>query len=263
MSLSCFSIGQKNSLEPTAQHNCAGKKSGKDAGFLSGCYRSAMSTCCFCSLSKSSAGLLAFHLSDWKHRHTWHGWHASAAAGEDLRERPDKPDWHQGNQFRKPENSPERQRKAYMWQVTCSCIPFSFRKGVDIFCIFIYLFLSLQAGHSLPALHSFAKNNYSGHLAKEMICHPEIYCLATIPLPFPLTMSNHNLPYLPSSCLVGFLADGRSSHSPQQKVSPARCETPPDRRTACVVQDHIHVRRCIVQFRKILAAKKMCNFSFW
>lgn len=45
-----------------------------------------VSTCCHRSLSKSSAGSLAFHRSDWKRQQTWQGRHASAAAGEDLRE---------------------------------------------------------------------------------------------------------------------------------------------------------------------------------
>lgn len=45
----------------------------------------AASTCCHCSLSKSSAGWLTSHCSDWKCQQTQHRWHASAAAEEDLR----------------------------------------------------------------------------------------------------------------------------------------------------------------------------------
>ena len=136
----------------TAQHNPAREKAGKGARFLSGCYESTLLAPAATAAYPRAA--LAYWVStaptgSANKRGTddmpWQ--QLERTSEEDL----DKPDSHQGNQFRKPEKPPERQRKAYMCQVTHSCIPSSFIKVSDTVCIFIHPFLSLQAGDSLQS----------------------------------------------------------------------------------------------------------------
>lgn len=98
--------------------------------------------------------------------------------------------------------------------------PLQFLQGTDrflYFCISFFLYGTVTAHRALQ----ICRNNYSGHLAKPSIHHPDSYCLATILKAF-LSLSEVDImcPLNSAFVFTGLLADARNNHPPGQSSDP-------------------------------------------
>lgn len=185
-----------------------------------------VSACCHCHWSKSSVGSMVFLHSSWKGQQQWSG-QTPCQRLVKTSKRIWTPLVHpiRATNLDRWKATPERHRNACIHQVTLSYIPSSFIQVSDTFFLHLYISISLfRLVAAYRALCRFAKNNYTGHLAKLSSHPPDSYCLATIHiLFFPCSESLpqhrcHSITSPPSSAFVftGFLAAGRNNQSPGQ-----------------------------------------------